>query len=75
LSNPRTLCCFASLRLGVFAFLAARVSVKARSTLPDPPFFGPISPPELAFEFIAPWNAPAIQREDAKAQRRKEPIF
>ena len=70
-SNLRTLYCFASLRLGVLAFLLARVSVKARSTLQCQPFSAPFFRPSQRFEFIAPWNAAAIQREDAKAQRRK----
>ena len=37
--------------------------------------FGPFLHPSLRFAFIAPWNAAAIQREDAKAQRRKELIL
>jgi len=70
-SNLRTLYCFASLRLGVLAFLLARVSVKARSILQCPLFSAPFFRSSWPFEFIATWNAAAIQREDAKAQRRK----
>jgi len=71
-SNLRTLYCFASLRLGVLAFLLARVSVKARSILQCPLFSAPFFRSSWPFEFIATWNAAAIQREDAKAQRRKD---
>jgi hypothetical protein len=31
--------------------------------------FGPFFRSSWRFEFISPWNAAAIQREDAKAQR------
>ena len=69
--NLRTVCCLAPLRLGVSR---SAWSDQARSTLLCPPF-GPFFRPSWRFEFIAPWNAAVIQREDAKAQRRKEPIY